>query len=454
MKKIKVLIVSVLAGSGHNSAADLLKQYISAQPNFEVVRYTNPGKMLDRSYNSMTKYTPVLFNSMIRFSPRVSSDFLILGKIDFVSDAVKQLNEHNPDIVIATYYAIAHSYKVASWITGKYPIIMSTHLDYGKQYLMAIPYNIYLRSDYTIVYDQKAYDSIRRITKQKDDYIILNGHDCREEFKAINKENASREVARKTLKINNKEDFYQQISTDKTTILIAGGGGGTIQKTYKLLKAIAKEQKKDIHLLEKYQIFIICGQNKGYFEKLKSLRNKKLSWQNIFPFGWLDATGYALVQRASDYPVLFGIAPATMHELLETKCGPLIIHKVRANHEYENVKFVTENGLGSLQKDQSEVVETIINGLDGNAKKDFVTKADNILETEEARLKLLPERLVEIYKQKGTKSELIYDVSLFQKAVSVVFVIITFLAYYIAKIIYWIKEQFFKGIAYFKALRG
>jgi hypothetical protein len=115
--------------------------------------------------------------------------------------------------------------------------------------------------------------------------------------------------------------------------LITSGGGGTVQRTLKLLKKIAQVQKQNIDLIDKYQFFIICGSNQGFLNKVLKIRAKKLSWQNFFPFGWLDASDYALIQYASDFPVLYSIAPSTMHELMETRCGPMLVHKLRGAHE-------------------------------------------------------------------------------------------------------------------------
>ena len=68
------------------------------------------------------------------------------------------------------------------------------------------------------------------------------------------------------------------------------------------------------------------------------MRKTKLSWQNIIPFGWLDPKEYSLVQRAADFAILYGIAPATMHELMYNEVLPLVIHRIRAVHEMGNVE--------------------------------------------------------------------------------------------------------------------
>lgn len=440
MKKIKVLIVSVLAGSGHNSAADLLAQLLNKDARFEVVRYTNPSKMMDSTYNGMTKFTPMFHNLFVHHSPRFTSDLINIGKIDYVSDAIKQLKLHKPDIVLATHFTMAYSYRIAQWITRFYPINICAFLDYGKQVSGTIPFNIFLRSDYSLVYDEKAFSHVKQLAHQDPKYILMGGHDCRDEFKKSAKQYANKELAREALKQMYSEGFYQQISTTKTTILIAGGGGGTIQKTYKLLEKIASEQKDDLKLIDNYQFFIICGQNQKYYEKLVNIRNTKLSWQNIFPFAWLDATKYALIQISSDYPVLFGIAPATMHELLETDCGPLLVHKVRADHEFENVAFVKTHKLGVYEGDAEIVADKVHSKFDILKKEKFTQRSKEILNIEAERLQQLPDKLVEISQNKNMHAEQIYKVAWWKVVVSGGFVIVTVIVYYVTKVLVWLAE--------------
>ncbi len=454
MKKIKVLIVSVLAGSGHNSAADFLSQHLANYPQFEVIRYTNPSKKMDSVYNQMTKYIPFFQNFIVKTSPVITADVINLANIEFAYDALKQLRLHKPDIVISTHFFITNTYRIASWVNGVYPIIMSTFLDYGRQWLAAIPYNIYMRSDYSIVYDSLAQESLKKIAKQKPEYIILSGHDCRVEFKEAKFLYKTKEQAKIALKQKFAQDFYSQLSPTKKTIIIAGGGGGTMNKSYKLLKAIARRQVENLSLLDEYQVLVICGQNRNYYKKILKTRNKKLSWQNIFPFAWLSADEYALIQRSADFPILFGIAPATLHELCETECGPLIIHKVRANHEFENVKFVEEHRLGSFIKNVEEVVDAIISNKLINQQSQFVNNAEKVLAKEAKSLEAFAQEVEKAYQDKDKKRGMIYEVGFLQKLASVFLVIITLLFYYIYTIISWSKLVIAKIISLLKSVKG
>jgi UDP-N-acetylglucosamine:LPS N-acetylglucosamine transferase len=435
-KKIKILIVSVLAGSGHNSAADLMEQLLAKDPRFKVVRYTNPTKRLDTSYNLVTKYTPVVFNMLAKYAPKLSCDLLTLYQIDFVDDAVKVIQKEKPDVILSTHFSMAYSFKIAQWVLNRPLLNITGFLDYGRQPSGYFPYNIYLRSEYSLVFDDVAYASLKKKTGQKDDHIIISGHHSRNEFVQAAHDYSEKKLARVKLASVYPGAPYQQLGTDKTTILIAGGGGGLIHHTFGLLRQISAKQKEDISLLDKYQFFVICGQNEKYYQKILKVRAKKLSWQNIFPFAWLDAKKYALIQRASDFPVLFGCAPATMHELLETGCMPLLVHKLRAVHELENVKFFEKRGLAIYQPDADQVLDYIFSEAPLSGKEVYLKKAREVLDLEAGHIAALPDKIASFFDPRVyQRAREIYKVRWYQVLVSWLLMFFTLFVYYLTKFV-------------------
>ena len=397
-KKYKILIASILAGSGHNSAGDLLMQVLKKNDIWEIIRFVHPSKFVDNGYNNMSNYSPIVENYLVNNSPVILMDAMTLSMINLVDECVDIINKENPDCVISTHSNLSCWFKIAQWITKKPFIVINTFLDYGEQSLANIPYNLFLKSEFDIAFSEEARDSLIKITKQDPKSIILVGHRPKEEFTATN--NLTKEQAKIKLAKYFKDPILSKISDHKISILIAGGGGGIMQKTRSLLEHISKYQKKNIELIDRFQFFIICGQNQKYQQVLLKMRKTKLSWQNIIPFGWLSPKEYALVQRASDFPILYSIAPATMHELMASQTLPLIVHKVRAEHEMGNVEFVEKMGLGYFIKNDVDLLPRIFNHQFIRDQEIYRKKSDLILKKEEERLNSLSMNLERVLNQK------------------------------------------------------
>ena len=439
-KKYKILIASILAGSGHNSAGDLLEEVLGKNENWEIVRFVHPSKTIDKTYNDMTERSPLVHNFFVSHSPIITGDALSLSMIHLADECVDIINKEKPDCIISTHTFLAMWFKIAQWVTKRPFIMMNACLDYGDQPSAMFPYNIFIRSDYSIAFSQKARDSIIKKTKQNPDYVWMAGHRPKKDF--LNYKIISKEKAKVQLKEYFTDPNYNQISKDKISILIAGGGGGTIQKTKDFLKKISRFQKKKISLLDKYQFFVICGQNEQYQKNILKMRRTKLSWQNIIPFGWLTSNEYALVQRASDFPILYGIAPATMHELMYSETLPLIIHKLRAAHEAGNAEFVEKMKFGYFIKKDSELIEAIFSNKFIRDKEKYKKRAHALLAEEEERLNKLEVKLYDCLRRDKPSIYKIYKVDFLNKIVSTGFTGIVLFAYYLRKLIYKILGPF------------
>jgi UDP-N-acetylglucosamine:LPS N-acetylglucosamine transferase len=412
MKKYKVLVASLWAGSGHNSAGDLFAQILRKDKRFEVIRFTSPKKYVDSQYNLLTKFIPSIYNFLVRYSPTLLSDAVTLYLFNLVDECVEVLRKDAPDIVIGTHFSQLQCFKIAQWVLNTHPLTLETFLDYGRKSAAEVPFNVYLRPDYSISFDNTANDWLIKKMKGDKQYFHISGHKARQEFRDVVKKYQTKENALIALKAKFSSEIYDQISSSKVSVMITSGGGGSVQRTIKLLKKIALVQKQNIDLIDKFQFFIICGSNLGFYKKVLKIRSAKLSWQNIFPFSWLNPEEYALVQFASDFPILYSIAPATMHELMETLSGPMLVHKLRGAHEQGNVDFVVNHGMGKYLNNIDELISEVFKERDLKTKDKFKKNVEKLLQEEEDRLNSFPEYLYSIIeKKKIPRIRQIYNVS-------------------------------------------
>jgi UDP-N-acetylglucosamine:LPS N-acetylglucosamine transferase len=439
-RKIKIVVASVLAGSGHNTAAELFTDVLSKDDRFEISKFIHPTKTLDFTYSQTTKYFPFVFDFMVKHSFFMTADMLMFVYINVIDECIEILKKEKPDILICTQFSLSYAFKVAQIITNIYPTTMLALLDYGRHPRAALPFNSYLKPDYTIVFDESNSKYVQQVIHQKPKYIIISGHKSRKDFIEAKSRFTNKAEARAKLKSEFKGDIYKSISESKNTILIASGGGGTITKSFKLLKKIAKKQRENPSLIKNTQFFIICGQNKKAYNKLYKVNRTKPEWANIFPFSWLNSKQYAQIQFASDYPVLYGIAPATMNELLNTQCGPLIVHKLRAFHEITNVEFMQKNKLGDFIKDDQKLLVKIFKPISKNTVKEFEYNANRIIEHEESKLKLLPDQINEVYlNKKNINIFNIYKTNILQLFISRQFIIIYIIFFQARRFVWWTK---------------
>lgn len=431
------------AGSGHNSAGDLYAQVLKEDKRFEVVRYISPTKYVDSHYSKITKYFPSIYNFIIKKAPTLLSDLVTLYAYRLVDECVWLLDKEKPDIVIGTHFSQFQASKIAERILKINPLSIETFLDYGAKSASEVPYNIFLRPDYSIIYDEYAKSWLAKKMRANKDYFVFGGHKARNEFREIVDKYKTKHNALKEIQNVFKGYPYDQISSEKTTILITSGGGGTVQRVYKLLKRIASLQKNNLDFLNKYQFFIICGSNKGFFNKIQKIRSIRLSWQNFFPFSWLNPKQYAHLQFASDYPVLYSIAPATMFELLETKCLPIIVHKLRGDHEKGNANYLVENNVGKYVNRLDQVLMEIFTDRKDINRVELESTATNLLKNESLRLSQFSDKLFKIHKDfKPNEIDKRYMVSKKHKFFSSIMMMLFTWLYSVFRLTNWLKIKY------------
>ena len=92
-KKYKILVTSILAGSGHNSFGDFLFNELKKNKDWELVRFIHPSKMMDSTYNSTTKHLITIFNFLIEHAPRLAADIFTLSQLNLVDKCIQVINQ-------------------------------------------------------------------------------------------------------------------------------------------------------------------------------------------------------------------------------------------------------------------------------------------------------------------------------------------------------------------------
>jgi processive 1,2-diacylglycerol beta-glucosyltransferase len=101
----------------------------------------------------------------------------------------------------------------------------------------------------------------------------------------------------------------------------------------------------------------------------------------------------ASLMALADVPVLGSLAPATMQELLELRCGPLLLHNIIPGTEEPHIPYIERNQVGVYEPRPRQMVELIAevsalqpaSGRMGSLLEVFPARAAAIREENRAR---------------------------------------------------------------------
>lgn len=334
---MKILTLSVAAGSGHGKAAEAIRDHFSQ--NYEdleidmkiinTLKYINPifDKLIIGSYLNALKKTPSIYGKLFEYAENddVVSNFTQIIN-DFLSKKIYNLIEkYNPDVIICTHF---FPLEMVSILKRKGKIstpAVAIITDYAPHSIWFYDYI----DAYIIPHEDFVQDLIEKgISK---DAIYPFGIPINEEFL----ESKDQKECRKSLGID----------TDKLTLLLMGGGLGMGN-----IKPIF-EQLAFSNL--PIQLIACTGSNlklKNQLIDISSRCNKKTL---IYDF----ADNVSTLMSACDI-LISKPGGLTVTECIN-KHRPLIITSAIPGHEERNADYLLNNGIAARVKDTDSIVTLI-----------------------------------------------------------------------------------------------
>jgi len=398
-KKLVVGMASIWAGGGHHALRDFLAEELEKDPRFDLKTFNHTNTGFDSSNDQLWGKLGNIYEVLYKYTPHEYSSVSAIGLVKECDQFVKK---YNPDIVISSNFGIAGAFALVKKSLKLNFFNIFAIPDYGIPSSAALPRSRYLTPDFIIVFDERAKTGIAKKLKFPKERILVSGYIARKSFRDLIATNAkkSKEELVKEIKIDLGKTFGSNISSEKRTMIITGGAGGIVGNSWGLLKKIAEHQKEDEELKQKIQLLVITGKNTKFFNKLFKFHIKKdQAWENIIPIPWIDHETYSKLQLLADFPIMVSIAPASMNELFESKCGPLLIHNSRKGQETPNVKFAVQNKFGYYLPKKKDALKYVINGFSKHENEEFVERVKKYKEVRLGRIKKLPDDIVNIYSQ-------------------------------------------------------
>ena len=358
---MKVMILSVTAGNGHNATAkaigDMLISKGAEVKIIDTYEYVNKvvQKAIDKGYTLSIKHTKELYRLGYRFAEDYGSERVInhlnlinLMNIIGVSKFSDILYDYSPDVIVCTHVFAAQLVNELKKrnLTDVFTIGIIT--DYTIH-----PYweNVPFINKIVLASSLLEYRAIKRgISKE---CLLSYGIPVNPKFN----ENISKEIACKEL----------GIEISKPTVLLMGGGLGY----GKYLKTIKKLCKMDIDM----QLLVVCGSNKKQFDDIQFYLSRYTGSIKIYLYSFVNNVD--IMMSVSDC-IITKPGGLTVSEAL-VKNLPLILIKPIPGQEERNTEFLLNSGVALKSSSTSYVDECVYQLLRNNVQRERMRETMNLL---------------------------------------------------------------------------
>lgn len=315
---MKVLILSITAGEGHNSTAEAIRQTFAEHGAeaevFDAYRYVSKAlyEIIKQGYLLVTKDFKKLFAKSYALAENrktTGTSLYRIANLQLTKKLGKYIKQYSPDAIIYT-----HSF------LGVVTDLLKTKNGIDVPMIGVV-------TDYTVHPLWEEARSTDRIVIANE---LLTSQLCRKGIRVEQIAPIGIPVRKQFTESVPKARARAELGlADKTTVLLMGGsmGYGDIASVVEELDAVDGD----------FQIISVCGNNREAKESVDALRTKK----RVLNFGFTKEV--SLLMDASDV-IITKPGGLTTSEALVKKL-PIIICNPIPGHEQRNANFLLNNGV-------------------------------------------------------------------------------------------------------------
>lgn len=359
---MKVIILTMSTGNGHNQASSALCNYLKSQNVDAVIvdayKYFNKmlSNLMEKGYLLATKYIPYLYGVFYRKIEKHDYSEAKISWSKFCNSFVarqfgKYISRQNPDLVVATHPLAA--YLLTTYMEKK--LVNTKSIGIITDFCVH-PFWEQTKMDYYVSVNEIIANQIvkKGLPEEK---IIPFGIPI--DMKFAKKHDKSE--ARKILGIPDK----------KTIFIITGSMGfGNIKKYVKALD----DMKED------FQIISVCGNNRHMKQHIDDMKTKKV----LFNFGFVNNVD--IMMDAADF-IVTKPGGLTVSEAIAKKV-PIILIDPIPGQEDRNREFLLNNGLAVGVSDTMTVDEVLYELLHCKTRCEQISAMQEILGNADSSKKL------------------------------------------------------------------
>ncbi len=349
---LRVVFASVHAGGGHNTVRDALVRSVTRQDpqqqRIVPIAWT-AANGFDTFYRFCVEWhLQGLVFWLTNFS--LSAWFATVLNPRLMMELFALLKAQKPDIVVSTHVQLTACFQLARWLLKSKTRIINVIPDYGPPTPTFFPSIRTFRADATLVNGPDTFEVVS--AKAAPNEVFRIGTLVSEAFDELGVE--TRTVAHKDQwrrELAEAIPDLLRLDASKPIVTFFGGSG--------FASGCRPVIDRLIHhpdLGTKFSMVVLAGRDAQFETELLTLHGGK---PGFFVLGFIPHPLLARLYALTDVPVMGSIAHSTLQEMLEMRCGPLLVHRVIPGTEPPYLRFIERERLG-LYEPNPEAMSAVV----------------------------------------------------------------------------------------------
>jgi UDP-N-acetylglucosamine:LPS N-acetylglucosamine transferase len=358
----RVLLAQLNAGGGHRALRDSFQMVLEAEDpkhhRFLPLSWDSSDRSIDRFYSFTTHHIPRFQGAVYALGDTALAEQLARRLApQLLTEVRDMLLDQRPDVVVSCHFLLSLMLVKAKHTLRLSTPVLSAIPDYGIPAGVFNPRFPTIRPDGLIVMSEETHAHYVQTERLGPRQLHLSGFLPRLAFcdlaATLRLPEERRSVRTRILQaLEGDHPQLRTLDPSRPTLLLMGGSAWTA-KTKPILEALLALPEFSTRL----NIIVVCGRDTKFQAELSTLTKPR---NNFAVFGFVPAHTLAQLMAVADLPVLGSLAPATMQELLELGCGPLLLFHFIPGAEAPHTHFIREHRIGRYEPDPSRMVDLIM----------------------------------------------------------------------------------------------
>ncbi len=358
----RVLLATMNVGGGHTalmeSFARVLREADPASERFSLHPLESRDSAISGFYAFCVKYFAPLQGWIYSAGDlRPGAWLSTRSSPQLLAEAKEMLSSARPDLIICTHFLLSMQMARAKAELGLEAPLVAAIPDYGPTTRAFFPHARSLQGDHVIVMSDETQLDLMEVKACAPERIHLSGFLTREPFAQVGRRmsaaadlRAERVALREEARRRMPE--LAPLAPERPTVVFLGGSAWTL-KTAPVIEALLARAE----LQERLNLVVVCGKDADFAARM---RERARDARNLSVFGFVSGEQMATLMGMADAPVLGSLAPASMQELLEVQCGPMMLFHFIPGSETPHPGFIERNGLGLYEPETERMVQCVL----------------------------------------------------------------------------------------------